>query len=715
LLNDPATQTLSVLNNTQMLWSRGGSAPDVALPTVELSTDGGSSYIPMKCTARRVGSTTNWQFTGLLLPSHGHLRVRGRTAGGYFNGSSGIVEQVTSFSGLVPLIVQAQTIAFNPPTKLFISESQLTLSASSSSGLPVSYALISGPATLLGNELTITGTGAVKVRASQAGDADFLAATPVDRTITVAADPTTLTLANLNQTYTGTPRPISVLGTEEPSEVMYKVGSSFVTDAPINAGAYPVKVGTKTATLVITKAPLFVTPYNQRKFAGQANPALDFAYRGFLGSDNAENSVSKAPVITTTATATSAGGFYPITASGGTSANYLFVYQKGMMKVETFAASYETLLTDEGSQSPSAKLELTVAGSSKTFTGKLTTPTETAALSLHGTLTTSPAHEAATGTATVKKGANTYLVNVTLPLTGDFNAEAKLNGATLGNATNGKKLLALAKGQTLSYSGTHSALLAPATGGSGAPAGAGWAVATIDAKGMLKLTGKLADGTALTASLAADAGSNPGYRLFIQPYTPARTGAFIAGDFELKPHPTDGRRFVAFEDSADLTWVKEPRQLDSSYRAGIGPVVTRFTLDPWLPPTPAKGLVPAVTLAERLGLIGPANAFTVEHSLISSPSFGDLPTTLALNGVNVVAPANSTKWKVAITPATGAFVGSFELNDSGKKRSVPFAGMMRQPRVSDPNTVIGNGNFQLPSLLKAPDNEIMSGEVGFER
>jgi hypothetical protein len=249
-------------------------------------------------------------------------------------------------------------------------------------------------------------------------------------------------------------------------------------------------------------------------------------------------------------------------------------------------------------------------------------------------------------------------------------------------------------------------------------------VATIDAKGLLKLTGKLADGTTLTASLAADDSSNPGYRLFLQPYTPARTGTFIAGAFTLKPHPdVTGRRFVAFEDAADLTWEKAARPLDTSYRARFGPVDTRFTLDPWLPPVAAKGSVPAITLAQRLGLSGPANQFEVKHSAIDSASFGGLPTTLGLNAttntVNVSAPvtspANATKWKVTLTPATGAFVGSFELNDGGKKRSVPFAGMMRQPYIGDPNGLIGDGNFQLPSLFAAPNNEIQSGEVGFER
>jgi hypothetical protein len=650
--------------------------------------------------------------------------VNGTYFGRFLLEGSGKVRLGLQVGSLRPAM--AQSLVFTPPAKLYLAENPFTLSATTNSGLPIVYTVISGAASLSGNVLTFTGTGAVKLRVSQPGNADFLAATALERTITVAPDPTTLTLTNLSQTYTGTPRPISMLLATGDESVTYKVGLNYVSEAPINVGSYPVKVTTgtvtKTGTLVITKAPLFVQPDDQRKFAGQLNPALEFIYSGFLGSDNAVNSVSKAPVIATTATATSAGGLYPITVSGGTSANYLFVYLRGTMKVETFAASYEALLVDADSLLPSAKLELTVTASSKTFTAKLTTPTETAVVALPGTLTTNTLTEIGTGTAAIKKGANTYLVSVTLPLTGDFSAEAKLNGTTIGMATDGRKLLALATGQTLSYIGTHSALLAPTTADEGVPAGAGWAVATIDAKGLLKLVGKLADGTTLTASLAADVSSNPGYRLFLQPYTPARTGAFIAGAFTLKPHPdVAGRRFVAFEDAADLTWVKAPRALDTSYRAGFGPVVTRFTLDPWLPPALAKVGVPAITLTNRLGLTAPQ--FSAKHSTISSASFADLPETLGLNAttnvVSVIAPvttpANITKWKVTITPTTGAFVGSFVLTDAGKARTVPFAGMMRQPPSTDLSGLIGDGNFLLPSLLVAPNNEILSGEVGFER
>jgi hypothetical protein len=68
---------------------------------VEQSTDNGTTWTALG-SATRMGSTANWQLTGLNLPTSVQLRARGRTSGGNNNGSSGLIEQVASFSGLLP-------------------------------------------------------------------------------------------------------------------------------------------------------------------------------------------------------------------------------------------------------------------------------------------------------------------------------------------------------------------------------------------------------------------------------------------------------------------------------------------------------------------------------------------------------------------------------------------------------------------------------------
>ena len=83
---------------------------------------------------------------------------------------------------------QSQTITFTGPLDQPYTPTPLTLTATASSGLPVSFSLLSGPANLTGDQLTLTGVGTVTVRASQAGDASFDAAPNVDRTFTVSAN-----------------------------------------------------------------------------------------------------------------------------------------------------------------------------------------------------------------------------------------------------------------------------------------------------------------------------------------------------------------------------------------------------------------------------------------------------------------------------------------------------------------------------------------------
>ena len=62
----------------------------------------------------------------------------------------------------------------------------LTLEATSTSGLPVTFELLEGPATLESNVLTLTGeTGIVKVKASQGGNDEWQAAPSVTRTFEV--------------------------------------------------------------------------------------------------------------------------------------------------------------------------------------------------------------------------------------------------------------------------------------------------------------------------------------------------------------------------------------------------------------------------------------------------------------------------------------------------------------------------------------------------
>jgi CARDB/PKD-like domain len=80
----------------------------------------------------------------------------------------------------------AQTITFPVISdKDFAATTQFGLTATSNSGLSVLYTILSGPATVSGSTVTLTGLGTITIRATQPGDTNYLPAAFVDRSFCV--------------------------------------------------------------------------------------------------------------------------------------------------------------------------------------------------------------------------------------------------------------------------------------------------------------------------------------------------------------------------------------------------------------------------------------------------------------------------------------------------------------------------------------------------
>ncbi len=114
------------------------------------------------------------------------------------------------------------------------------------------------------------------------------------------------------------------------------------------AGTYPIAIsqGTLTAanysltfvsgTLTINKAPLTVTAKSYSVVYGvSALPALTYSYSGFVNGDTVATATTGTPTISTTATAKSHAGSYPITLVAGTqlAPNYAVTYVSGTLTV----------------------------------------------------------------------------------------------------------------------------------------------------------------------------------------------------------------------------------------------------------------------------------------------------------------------------------------------------------------------------------------------
>ena len=80
------------------------------------------------------------------------------------------------------LALTEQSITFAQIADYDMDARPIPLTATASSGLAVSFSVVSGPATITSNAIKLNGTGTVVVRASQAGDATYAAAPAVDRT-----------------------------------------------------------------------------------------------------------------------------------------------------------------------------------------------------------------------------------------------------------------------------------------------------------------------------------------------------------------------------------------------------------------------------------------------------------------------------------------------------------------------------------------------------
>ncbi len=132
LLNDPAPQTLSVLDATRVQWLRGGSAPEVEQVTFDLSLNGGSSWTALGGGLRVPGG---WARTGLSLPASGSIRARGRAAAGHLNSSSSLIEQVAEYvSPVVP-----PTVVTQPANRTVFAGESATFSVVAIGTEPLAY------------------------------------------------------------------------------------------------------------------------------------------------------------------------------------------------------------------------------------------------------------------------------------------------------------------------------------------------------------------------------------------------------------------------------------------------------------------------------------------------------------------------------------------------------------------------------------------------
>jgi gliding motility-associated-like protein len=243
-----------------------------------------------------------------------------------------------------------QTITFSVlPAKTY-GDPDFTLTASTSSGLSVSYSSDNtAVATVTGNTLHIAGAGTAVITASQAGNTNYNAAADVPQTLTVnkanqtiifsALSAKTYGNADFNLTATASSG-LSVSYSSDNTAVatvtgnivhITGAGSTVITasqagDANYNAASDVPQ------TLIVSKANLTLTADNKTKEYLEALPVLTYTISGFVNSET-ESVLDVLPSISTTALQSSPVGDYPITLSGGNDNNYIYIFVDGTLTI----------------------------------------------------------------------------------------------------------------------------------------------------------------------------------------------------------------------------------------------------------------------------------------------------------------------------------------------------------------------------------------------
>jgi gliding motility-associated-like protein len=241
-----------------------------------------------------------------------------------------------------------QTITFDDLPASIYGDDDFALTATASSGLPVSYSSTNiAVADVISGDVHIMNAGTTVITASQTGDPDYEAAADVPHSLIINKD--TLTAIADDK--------VKIYGDADPEFIVSYLGFNFddtvsdidvlalaasETDQTTHTGEYPVTVSDGsdnnyefkyvTGKLTVNKAMLTVTAEDQSKIYGEANPAMTVNYTGYKNADD-ESVIDLAASASSSADETSSTGPYTITPAGAEDTDYDFSYANGMLTI----------------------------------------------------------------------------------------------------------------------------------------------------------------------------------------------------------------------------------------------------------------------------------------------------------------------------------------------------------------------------------------------
>nr|WP_197486688.1 cadherin-like beta sandwich domain-containing protein [Mucilaginibacter sp. L294] len=270
--------------------TRPKAAQTITFAGTATKTYGDADFAPGASASSGLGVSYSSDNLGVATIVSGQIHIVGSGTANITASQAGDGNYLAAGNAVQALTVNkaSQTITFNAiPAKTY-GTADFAPGATSSAGLTVSYASDNSlVATIVSNQVHIVGQGTANITASQAGDANRLAATSVVQSLTVNKVTVTIT-ANAQTkiygaddpafTYTAT----GVVGADAPTGALSRVNPN--TNRLI--GTYAIDQGTLSyggnynityvsANLTINKRPITVLPSAKTKVYGDADPFLN--------------------------------------------------------------------------------------------------------------------------------------------------------------------------------------------------------------------------------------------------------------------------------------------------------------------------------------------------------------------------------------------------------------------------------------------------------
>jgi hypothetical protein len=262
---------------------------------------------------------------------------------GNYNVTATISGTLVSATFSLTNTLRSQTIAFTPPPPLTYGDAPITIFASASSSLPVSFSSNTpNVCSVSGNRVTILAAGTCTIVADQAGDSIYAPATLL-RTLAVNRVVLNVAANNAMRTYGAANPPLTyqvqgLVNGDTTSVLTGTLATSATLTSPV--GSHPISQGSLTAsnytitftpaTLSITPAPLTITATATTRSYGAANPPLTYQVQGFVNGDTTSVLTG---TLATSATLTSSVGSHPISQGSLTASNYTISFTPATLSI----------------------------------------------------------------------------------------------------------------------------------------------------------------------------------------------------------------------------------------------------------------------------------------------------------------------------------------------------------------------------------------------